>query len=139
MSVVLDTSMTITWFFETETSDLSLSLLQRVTEEGAHVPSLWRLEVANVFRNAIRRGCCDESYVDRCLKRLELLPIMIDSDTDKHAWEQTYQLAREHNLTLYDAAYLELAMRCNKPLASYDMALINAAHSLKLEVLSAEL
>jgi predicted nucleic acid-binding protein len=138
MSVVLDTSMTITWFFETETSDLSLSLLRRVTEEGAYVPSLWRLEVANVFRNAIRRGRCDESYVDRCLKRLEQLPIMIDADTDKQAWGQTYQLACAHNLTLYDAAYLELAMRCNKPLASYDTALINAARSLKLEVLSAE-
>jgi predicted nucleic acid-binding protein len=136
MSVVLDASMTVAWLFVTEDTDASHAVLRRVAADGANVPSLWRLEVANVLRNAVRRGRCDEDYAERCLERLERLRIAVDSETDRHAWGQTRRLACEQDLSLYDAAYLELAMRCGQPLASCDAALINAARLLGLEVLS---
>ncbi len=137
MSVVLDASMTVSWLFATERSDASHAVLRRVAAEGASVPSLWRLEVANVLRNAVRRGRCDELYADRCLERLRRLRITVDSETDTHAWGQTRRLAQAQDLTLYDAAYLELAKRREQPLASCDAALMKAARSVGLDVLSA--
>jgi predicted nucleic acid-binding protein len=101
------------------------------------VPSLWRLEVANVLRSAVRRGRCDEAYVDRMIDRLSQLPIGIDGETDHHAWTDTLSLARRYALTVYDAAYLELALRLRQPLATCDSELIVAAGQRNVPVLSA--
>jgi len=137
MSVVLDASMTIAWLFADEHTEAAHKVMRRVAAEGAAVPSLWRLEVANVLRNAVRRGRCDEAYVDRSLARLERLAISTDDETDSHAWGTTRALAWEQDLTLYDAAYLELAIRTGRPLASCDAALLTAAGRRKVEVLAA--
>ena len=137
MSVVLDASMTIAWLFDDERTAAAHAIMRRVVAQGALVPSLWRLEVANVLRNAARRGRCDEAYVDLSLERLGRLAIHSDEDTDRHAWGATLTLSREENLTLYDAAYLELAIRKAVPLASCDEALLAAASRRKVDVLTA--
>jgi len=93
-----------------------------VAATGAVMPSSWRLEVANVLRNAVRRGRCDELYVDRSLDRLSRLRVTVDAETDSRAWSTTRTLAREQGLTLYDAAYLDLAIRLSLPLACRDRA-----------------
>lgn len=111
MTLVLDASMTITWLFEDEHTEAGHAVMRRVAAEGALVPSLWRLEVANVLRNAVRRRRCDENYADRSLARLGRLPIKSDEETDNHAWGATRLLSRQDDLTPYDAAYLELAIR----------------------------
>ena len=103
------------------------AVLRRVATEGALVPSTWRLEVANVLRNAVRRGRCHAGYAERSLRRLGRLRISVDTETDRHAWGATRELSREHNLALYDAAYLELAVRRRQALASQDAALLKAA------------
>ncbi len=64
MTLVLDASMTIAWLFEDEHTEAAHAVMQRVAAEGALVPTLWRLEVANVLRNAVRRKRCDEAYAD---------------------------------------------------------------------------
>ncbi len=61
--------------------------------------------------------------------------IIIDSETDLHAWQATIRLADLHGLTVYDAAYLELAQRRRLPLASLDKALADAARAAGIEVL----
>ncbi len=137
MSVVLDASMAVTWLFENEHSEASHAVLHRVALEGALVPSIWRLEVANVLRNALRRGRCDERHAERSLKRLERLPIRPDEETFTQAWSATRKLSLQDDLTLYDAAYLELAIRAGLPLASCDDALLAAAERRKLPVLTA--
>ncbi|MDZ5648273.1 type II toxin-antitoxin system VapC family toxin [Nitrospirillum sp. BR 11828] len=137
MSVVLDASMAVAWLFDDERTASAHTAMLCVVAEGAFVPALWRLEVANVLRNAVRRGRCDEAYVDRSLTRLGRMAIQSDEETDSRAWTTTRQLAREEDLTLYDAAYLELALRRGIPLASCDAALIAAAKRRGLEVLSA--
>ena len=71
MTLVLDASMTVAWLFDDEQTDAAHAVMRRVVAEGAIVPSLWRLEVANVLRNAVRRGRCNEGFVDRSLARLE--------------------------------------------------------------------
>jgi predicted nucleic acid-binding protein len=129
--------MAIAWLFDDERTEAAHSALRRVIDEGAIVPSLWRLEMANMLRNAVRRGRCDEGYADASIDRLTKLPIKVDAETDDHAWGATRVLAREHDLTLYDAAYLELALRLTHPLATCDDALIEAAKQRNLPVLSA--
>lgn len=136
MSIVVDASMTIAWLFRDERAARPQRVLRRVAAEGAVVPSLWRLEVANVLRNAVRRRRCDEGYAARCLERLERLGIAIDPETDRHAWGATRQLSLRHDLTLYDAAYLELAIRRRQPLASVDAALLRAATAIGLDILA---
>jgi predicted nucleic acid-binding protein len=135
VSIVVDASMTIAWFFREERTGTPQSVLRRVAREGGLVPSLWRLEIANVLRNAVRRGRCEEAYATRCLERLGRLRIAIDSETDERAWGATRRLSIEHDLTLYDAAYLELAIRRRQPFASIDAALITAARRIGLAVL----
>ncbi len=137
MSLVLDASMKIAWFFDDEKTEAAHGVMRRVAAEGAIVPSLWRLEVANVLRNAVRRGRCDETYADRSLQRLSRLAITVDPETDARARTETRLLSRDENLTVYDAAYLELAVRSRRPLASCDAALIDAARRRRVEVLTA--
>lgn len=133
--MVVDASMTVAWLFSEERSDVAQAVLRQVAEDGALVPSLWRLEVANVLRNAVRRGRCGGGYAARSLKRLERLPIIVDPETDKHSWGRTRQISMDYDLTLYDAAYLELALRRKLPLASHDGALIAAGRKARLDVL----
>lgn len=136
MSLVLDSSMAISWLFEDELTSAGLSVLQLVTASGAIVPSLWRLEVANVLRTAVRRGREDDAFVDRSLNRLSAMPITIDDQTDLQAWSATLALSRSEGLTLYDAAYLELAIRLGLPLATGDRELIAAAQRLGVAVMT---
>jgi len=136
VSLVLDASMAMTWFFADERSPLSDRILTCVTDEGAVVPSLWKLEVANMLRTAVRRKRCTETHERNSLRRLEDLRIVIDAETDRHAWAATRKLSVDHDLTVYDAAYLELAVRRTLPLATCDGALVSAARRLKLDVLS---
>ena len=137
MSVVLDASMTIAWLFQDERTAATEAALRRVVADGAVVPSLWRLEVANILRNAVRRHRCDNAYVDRSLQRLRRLAIQTDNETDDRAWGTTLGLASEQDLTVYDAAYLELAIRTNSPLACCDGPLLAAAARRHVEILAA--
>ena len=129
--------MAIKWLFDDEQTEMADAVLDRVTREGAVVPSLFRLEIGNMLRNAERRERCTETYVAHSIERLGRLAITIDKETDSHAWVATMGLARRHDLTLYDAAYLELALRLGGPIATCDNALIRAAARCDVEVLSA--
>jgi predicted nucleic acid-binding protein len=133
VSLVIDASMTVAWLFHNQRSDHSRSILRRVVADGAAAPSIWRLEVANVLRTSVRRGHCRDEYAAGCLQRLRRLRITIDPETDRNAWGITRELSRAHNLTLYDAAYLELAVRLRQPIASLDVALLSAARTAGLE------
>jgi len=136
VSLVLDASITIASLFDDERTEAVDRIMERVSQSGGLTPSLWRLEVANVLNVAMRRGRCTQTFVDLSLGSLARLPIGIDTQTDLHAWGATLQLARECTLTPYDAAYLELALRARKPLASCDDELIAAATRKGVEVLS---
>jgi predicted nucleic acid-binding protein len=135
MSLVLDSSVTLAWIYTEQTSPEVDRVLQLVSSNGAWVPSLWRLEVANILEMGVRRGRHDTGFRDATLADLALLPIDIDQDTDAHAWGATLRLAGRHRLTLYDAAYLELAKRRGAPLATLDTELRSAARGEKVMLL----
>ena len=130
MSLVLDSSVTLSWFFEDERTAATASVLERVVEQGAVVPAIWRLEVANALQSGLRRGRIDAAFRDATLSDLGQLDIVSDPDTDRYAWAETLQLADRFRLTLYDAAYMELAQRRHLPLATLDRELRMAAKAL---------
>ena len=102
------------------------------------MPALWRLEVANSLTIAVRRGRIDAEFRRAALYDLALLDIRTDNHTDTHAWAETLLLADRFRLTMYAAAYLELAHRRGVPLATLDEDLSAAALALGLRVLGDE-
>lgn len=126
MSIVLDASMTIAWYFEDERDVQTDALLDRVTTQGAIVPTLWKIEVANGLQMAMRRKRIDRGYRDQAIEQLASLPIEIDAETALHVWASTLEHADRYALTVYDAIYLELAVRRQLPLASLDKDLVEA-------------
>jgi predicted nucleic acid-binding protein len=135
VSLVLDASLTLSWYFEDEKLPTADALLDKVGAEGAIAPSVWRLEVANGFLSAIRRKRIDAAFRDSALQHLGSLPIEIDPEPNLHAWTVTSKLAERLNLTIYDAAYLELAQRRRLPFATLDEALRAAARACGVELL----
>jgi predicted nucleic acid-binding protein len=115
------------WLYAEETTAAVRKVFELVEDAGAWVPSLWRLEVANVLELAVRRGRSDSVFRDAALDDLAEFPIAIDAETDQRAWTATLSLAIDRKLTLYDAAYLELAKRRRLPLATLDNDLRRAA------------
>ncbi len=127
MSLVIDGSLALAWCFEDETTPEVEAIIQEVGDRGAMAPPLWRIEVANGLRMAMRRKRINATYRDRALANLDALDIRIDSECDSHIWSATIRLAELYDLTVYDAVYLELAQRRRLPLATLDTALARAA------------
>jgi predicted nucleic acid-binding protein len=109
-------------------------VLDEVRLAGAIVPSLWRLELANVLLRAERRGRNIPEGIAARLEHIGRLPIRTDAQTAGRAWRETLALARAERLTTYDAAYLELAVRSGLPLATKDKALLAAAKRVGIVV-----
>lgn len=129
MSLVLDSSVTLAWVYSEERTPAIQEVLVKVISGGGWVPALWRLEVANILETGVRRGRTDADFRDATLVDLALLPIQTDAEMDRQAWGNTLQLAVRHRLTLYDAAYLEVAQRRSLPLATLDVELRKAAEA----------
>ena len=135
MSLVLDSSATLAWIYSDETTEAIRRLFDAVADNGAIVPALWRLEVANSLTVAVRRRRIDADFRRAALADLALLDITTDPHTDSLAWGETLNLADRFRLTVYDAAYLELAQRRTLPLATLDEELCAAAAALGVRVL----
>lgn len=131
MSLVLDSSVALAWVYDDEGGDAIDQVLERVVQGGAWVPAIWHLEVANSLEQAVRRRRIDAAFRDAALANLSDLDIKSDPETNVHAWTATLALAEKFRLTLYDAAYLELARRRHLPLASLDRDLRAAAESIE--------
>lgn len=139
LEFVLDASVTMAWFFEDEAASSTDALLDALNREGQAVVAMhWALEVTNTLLMAERRKRCSAADSTHFLGILDSLPIERDEDTADKAVTTTIALARSNNLTLYDAAYLELAMRRKLPLASLDKDLRAAAQKNGVECLPEE-
>jgi predicted nucleic acid-binding protein len=128
LDFVLDSSVTMTWFFEDEATSATDELLDGLNQDGrAVVAAHWALEVSNTLLMAERRKRTTIAESSEFLAILDALPIETDPHTADRASTTTLALARTHGLTLYDGAYLELAMRRSLPLATLDRDLRAAA------------
>lgn len=127
MALVLDCSLAMAWANPGEQTPATQAVLAEVGATSAWVPSLWRIETLNALMMSLRRKRIGQSHFDETLADFALLPIEVDPYTDELAWTATRGLAAEHNLTAYDAAYLELALRRGLPLATLGKELRKAA------------
>jgi predicted nucleic acid-binding protein len=136
--LILDSSATLAWIYGDEITEPIRRVFDAIADDGALVPALWRLEVANSLTMAIRRRRIDPDFRRAALTDLALLDITTDQQTDSYAWTDTLNLADRFQLTVYDASYLELALRRALPLATLDKDLRNAAMAIGVEVLGTE-
>lgn len=124
--LVLDSSVTLAWILDDETAGAE-STLELMDVERAIVPAHWILEVTNGLRMAVRRQRLKPENVAALMKQLRTLPLRVDPETEVMGWNEIPALAARFDLTTYDAAYLELAMRLDAPLATLDQNLSRAA------------
>jgi predicted nucleic acid-binding protein len=126
MPFVLDASIAACWAFDDEDHPVAALALERVRTDEARVPSLWWFEVRNTLIVNERRGRLTESDTRAFLRGLVRLRVTLDRSPKEG---DVLALARHRGLTIYDAAYLELARREGAPLATLDAALATAARA----------
>jgi predicted nucleic acid-binding protein len=105
--------------------------LAMVAEHGAMVPPIFWYEVRNLLVNNERRGRLTPDQSDLFLGVIADLALEVD---DLPHDDRALALARTHGLTVYDAAYLELAHRRRAVIATLDTKLAYAAHAAGVTV-----
>jgi predicted nucleic acid-binding protein len=131
MPFVLDASTIIDWALD-EGHPTAGAARERLRTDTALSPTLLWFEVRNGLIIAERRGRATENYSAAFLRKLEQFPVTVDTTPNQ---AEVMALARRHRLTVYDAAYLELAQREGLPLATLDRALADAARTEGVAVL----
>jgi predicted nucleic acid-binding protein len=132
---IIDCSLTMTWLFQDEATTATTELLERLATETALVPGLWHLEVTNVLAVAERAGRIRPKESDAFLDDLAGLDIEMDQQAEARAFGHLLPLCRKHQLSSYDATYLDLALRRKLPLGTLDEPLRKAAKKLRVKLL----
>jgi predicted nucleic acid-binding protein len=125
MTLVVDASILVAWAFD-EVNAVASEARERMRREAAVAPALWWFEVRNALIQGERRGRFTELGTARFLRDISRLAINVDRMPSEPG---VLTLARRHRMTVYDAAYLELALRETLPLATLDEALAGAARA----------
>ncbi|MGO8697001.1 MAG: type II toxin-antitoxin system VapC family toxin [Limisphaerales bacterium] len=133
MAYVIDPSVALAWLLPDETN-AQADAVRVAVENGADawIPVHWWLEIGNGLLMAERRGRITAEQVAQALSLVNALPLEEDEETAEQIPVRTLTLARKHGLTVYDAAYLELAQRRGATLATFDEQLLKAAAKEKI-------
>jgi len=126
---VLDNSVAMRWILESDKrsdQEYAETVLKSLSNTEAFVPNLWHLEASNVLLSAEKRSEISVGEIEGFISQLENLPIQVDPLTAQQSFNRTLALGRAYNLSSYDAAYLELAIREGIALATLDKNLIKA-------------
>ena len=133
---VVDNSVVMSWCFKEESNKYADTVLERLTEADAVVPSIWPLEVVNVLLVAERQKRISESDSIRFITLLAQLPIVVEHERQENTMKELLTFARANNLSSYDASYLGLAMRKGFPIATLDNKLIEAARRIDVPIIT---
>jgi predicted nucleic acid-binding protein len=132
---VLDCSVTLSWYFKDEADPYADGVLARLTRGRALVPGLWPLEVANAILVGERRRRSTPAQAKQWIALVEALPIDVDRVTGLSTIGPLADLGRSLQLSAYDAAYIDLALRHGLPLATLDDQLKKAAKTAGVKLL----
>jgi predicted nucleic acid-binding protein len=135
LTLVVDTSIVVAWLLVDERSPDAAGVARLIDEVETWVPQLFPIEIGNALLVAERRNRVSAKYVLEQLAALQRMPLRLDTETNTHIWGRTYELAKDEGLTVYDATYLELAIRREAQLATLDDALVQAAQRRGLTVI----
>jgi len=133
---VLDNSVVMSWCFKDEANPYADAALEALSEATALVPAVWPLEVVNVLLVAERRKRIKHSDSIRFVSLLTRLPIIVENEWPERTMQDLLALGRSHNLSSYDASYIDLAMKKDCPLATVDKKLIEAAKENDVSILT---
>jgi predicted nucleic acid-binding protein len=133
MPFVLDSSTALARVAPDEA--LSPAVRRLLESDTAVTTALWPFETINGLEMMRRRGRLDQQTADEALEVLRLLPVEVEPPDFQRNLHAVLPLARKHALTIYDAAYLELARRRRLPLATLDDRLRRAARSARVKVI----
>ena len=125
MAFVIDNSVVCGWFLANQSTGYTDAIAKRLLDDTAVAPALWPLELANVLKTACKRGAMIASQAREVVEQIDALPIAVDTQPPTVA--AVLALALRYDLTSYGAAYLELALRLQCPIATQDAALAEAA------------
>lgn len=137
-AVVVDASTALAWCFPDESSDYADSVLVALEGKTILVPAIWSLEIANAVLVGERKQRLRQPEILRFAVLLENLAVLEDVQSTGDHVSRVLPLAREYSLSAYDAAYLELAVRHNAPLATLDQKLEQAAKQAGVMIFSGE-
>jgi predicted nucleic acid-binding protein len=135
---VLDCSVVMVWCFPDEADPYGLAVLKEMPKATAAVPAIWPLEVMNALLVAERRKRIDPPGIQRFVEILNRMPVEIDPVASKDRWNDLLSLGRRHQISAYDASYLELALRERLLLATLDGSLRRAAAAVGVGVFQPE-
>jgi predicted nucleic acid-binding protein len=124
--IVVDASVALAWSHKDERTPTVAAIAEQVIREGAIVPAIWPTEIANGLEIAVRRGRISVPQRDELLANFRRLTINIEMPSLDLNWTSSIWIAHRFGLTVYDAAYLELALRVSLPLATLDKQLTAA-------------
>lgn len=133
---VIDASITLAWCFADESSDATDGVLRRLLTEGGLAPAHWPMEIANALRFGERRGRIDEAKLSVARSLLTELPVDV-VPVGVAAALDVVGLARHHDLTVYDAVYLDLAASRGLALATSDHRLAAACQAAGVALIAA--
>jgi predicted nucleic acid-binding protein len=125
---ILDASVALAWVLEEQQAANANSVLAKLRTDTAAAPSIWPVEVANALLAAQRRGRLPAARVSQAIAFVLALQIEVRHAALEATLIDTRELARRESLTVYDASYLDLAMREGVALATLDQALMAAAN-----------
>ena len=138
--LVLDASIALSWLLPDEANVAAVAVQAELAKaEGVWVAAHWGLEVANSLCMAERRKRLDAAGIAQAVALFTQLPVTVDPETNEQASGATLALARQHALSVYDAAYLELALRRAATLATLDGPLRDVARKLGVPLLPKKL
>ena len=132
---VVDASVVLAWCFPDENSTLALSVARMFQHgDSAIAPSFWPHEVLNALLVGEKRKRISSDLMHTFLADLSALPIVLETFPAEDVFDRIRSLSREHGLTAYDAAYLDLAKVRSLPLATLDEDLIRACKKSGVEL-----
>jgi predicted nucleic acid-binding protein len=131
---VMDNSVVMSWCFEDEGNSYAEAVLESLETGKAFVPAIWPLEAGNVLLVAERKKRLRHASAVRFLALLSGLPISVEQEPPDRMLKEILSLAREHELSTYDASYLDLAMRLDLPISTLDTSLLKAAGKCEVPI-----
>ncbi|MCK5579966.1 MAG: type II toxin-antitoxin system VapC family toxin [Candidatus Omnitrophica bacterium] len=123
----------MSWCLNEETVETSSKILKSIIKNEIVVPCLWVYEVTNTLTTSVRRNKLSVAETHHLINDIQLLPIEFDKPTIEDMFS-IFNIANEHKLSAYDAAYIELALRTNTPIASFDKDVIKVAKKLGIKI-----
>ena len=133
---VLDASVTMAWCFAAERSAVAQRALDRFKQgDTALAPSFWPHEILNALMAGEKRKRISSELIQTFLADLAVLPVTLEQVPADTVFDRIQSLSREHRLTAYDAAYLDLARVHALPLATLDDDLIRACQKDRIGLL----